>query len=86
MFSLGCGPFPGCQWQIKVYRDFPTKNVIIQVVTVTGKGPYPSYHCVFKTFKAKMDAEHPGDGFSPWELGMTGVTVGLFPGRTHRSL
>ena len=19
--SLGCGPFPGCQWQIKVYRD-----------------------------------------------------------------
>ncbi len=19
--SLGCGPLPGCQWQIKVYRD-----------------------------------------------------------------
>ena len=43
---LGCGPLTGCQWQMKVYRDsqFPIKNVIILVVTVTGKGDHPRYN------------------------------------------
>ena len=27
----------------KGLKGFPTKNVIILVVTVTGKGPYPRY-------------------------------------------
>ena len=43
---LGCGPFPGFQWQIEVFFWFPTKNGIILVPGGhwhPGKGPYPSY-------------------------------------------
>ena len=37
-------------YNIMVYRDAPTKNVIILVVTVTVRGPYPIYVCVFPWF------------------------------------
>ena len=42
IYTLGVAPSQS-QWQIKLYRDPPTKNGIILVVTVTGKGPYPRY-------------------------------------------
>ena len=39
---FGCGPFPVTVAN-KGLQGFPTKNGIILVVTVTGKGPYPTY-------------------------------------------
>jgi len=38
----GMSPSQCASGKMKVYRDFPTKNVIILVV-VNGKGPYPRY-------------------------------------------
>ena len=41
--SVGLSPLPGFQWQMKVYMGFPTKHVIILVVTVTRRGDNPKY-------------------------------------------
>ena len=46
---------PGVQWQMKVYRNpqkYPTKNVMILVATVTGRGQHPKYMSIcFKTYQ-----------------------------------
>ena len=42
LLYFGWSPFPVIV-EMKVYRDSPTKNVIILVVTITGKGDNPSY-------------------------------------------
>ncbi len=39
---LGCGPLPVTVGNEGLY-GFPTKHVIILVVTVTGRGPHPMY-------------------------------------------
>ena len=42
-FHIGLSPLPGCQWQMKVYRDPLLKNKIILVVTVPGQGDNPTF-------------------------------------------
>ena len=40
---LGCSPFPGCQWQMKVYRNAPL-SVVITVVSVTARLTLPTHN------------------------------------------
>ena len=44
--TLGVAPSQQ-QWEMKVYRDPPTKNIIILVVTVTGRGATPNRNMFF---------------------------------------
>ena len=48
LLFFGLSPLPGCQWQMKDneglgWDPLITKNIIILVVTVTGKGDNPNY-------------------------------------------
>ena len=58
-------PFPSNSGKSRFSSGFPTKNVIMKKVTVTGKGPYPIYIGELTNGSSTNPSPEPPDAGGP---------------------